>query len=218
MSDLLRLSIAVDGTLTGTINLWVLGFVLAVLVVFHRYLRRLYTYLFGEEYEIDQVELGIGSAKVKIQANHEVLQTAFKLWVELRTRKLGLPFEEDHDVIVEIYNSWYEFFRLTRDLVKTIPVRRIRDSKDTQLLVRISVDVLNLALRPHLTRWQARFRNWYEHESQKPENAGAEPQVLQKRFPDYGKLCMELKTTNARLVAYSNMLTGLLKIDPTKNK
>ncbi|MEN6463540.1 MAG: hypothetical protein ABFC94_19520, partial [Syntrophomonas sp.] len=71
--------------------------------------------------EINQIELGIGNQKVVIKPNIEVKQIAYKLWVELSTRKIGLPIDFEHDVIDEIYDSWYEFFKLTRELIKSIP-------------------------------------------------------------------------------------------------
>ena len=49
--------------------------------------------------EIDQ--------KLKIKPNYQTKQVAYKLWVEVNTRKLGLPIDENNDVILEIYNSWY---------------------------------------------------------------------------------------------------------------
>ena len=68
--------------------------------------------LFGKAsyLEVNEAEIGIGSGKVKLKANLDDLQIGFKFWTELTTRKIGLPIDEEHDVIVEVYNSWYEFF------------------------------------------------------------------------------------------------------------
>lgn len=62
--------------------------------------------------------------------------------------------------------------------------------------------MLNEGLRPHLTRWQARFRRWYENELTKPENLLVEPQDLQKRFPRYDELTEDMELVNARLMYY----------------
>ena len=48
-----------------------------------------------------EVALG-GIGKVKINPSYEDVQIAHKAWVELVTRKAGLPFDEEHDVIAEI--------------------------------------------------------------------------------------------------------------------
>ncbi len=105
-----------------------------------------------------EVELG-GIGRVKIRPSYEDIQIAHKAWVELVTRKAALSFEADDDVITDVYDSWYALFREMRSLTKTIPAEKVHGSKDTQELVRLLVDALNNGLRPHLTRWQARFRH-----------------------------------------------------------
>ena len=214
MVDLFRLSVADSGSLTVTANLWIaIGVAVAVgLAAFlSRWVRDLF---FRERFEIDELEIGVGSSKVKIKPNHEDLQIAYRLWVELKTRKLGLLFEEDHDVIVDVYNSWYDFFRITRELIKSVPVAKIRGQESTQMLVGISIDVLNKSIRPHLTKWQARYRHWLEVELRKEANNEVPPQELQKRFPEYLALVAELKHTNAQLVAYSKILADMLELGP----
>jgi len=103
-------------------------------------------------YEIDEAVIGIGDQKVKIKPNYQDMQIAYKLWVELSTRKIGLEIDLENDVIKEIYKSWYEFFKLTRELIKEIPVSKIRKDESTKELVRIAIEVLNEGLRPHLTK------------------------------------------------------------------
>lgn len=160
-------------------------------------------------YEIDEADIGIGNQKVKIKPNYQDMQIAYKLWVELSTRKIGLVIDLDNDVINEIYNSWYEFFKLTRELIKEIPISKIRGDKSTKELVRIAIEVLNEGIRPHLTKWQARFRRWYNTEIQKEENRGLSPQDIQKRYPEYEKLTKEVIEINQKLVEYRKLLRQL---------
>src|SRR3989344_5291622 len=82
---------------------------------------------------------GIGS--VKIKPSHEVAQIAHKAWAELITRKAGLQFEPDHDVIVEVYNSWYQLFSEMRSLIKEIPAGHLKKG-NTKKLVDILVFIL----------------------------------------------------------------------------
>ena len=121
-------------------------------------------------YEIDEAEFGLGNQKVKIRPNDIDRQIAYKIWVELSTRKVGLEIDLDNDVISEIYDSWYSFFSVTRELIKDVPVSKLR-RKDTERIIALSIDVLNTGIRPHLTKWQARFRRWYEFQLAKDENA-----------------------------------------------
>jgi len=163
----------------------------------------------AETYEIDEAELGIGSQKVKIKPNYQDMQIAFKLWIELSTRKIGLEINTDNDVINEIYESWYEFFRLTRELIKDIPINKIRKDKSTRELVMIAIEFLNEGMRPHLTKWQARFKKWYDMEVRREENKKLSPQDIQKKFPEYEELIKDLKEVNCRLIKYKNALKKL---------
>jgi len=157
-------------------------------------------------YEIDKAVIGIGKQKVKIKPNYQDMQIAYKLWVELSTRKIGLEIDLENDVIKEIYDSWYEFFKLTRELIKAIPISKIRKDESTKELVRIAIEVLNEGLRPHLTKWQARFRRWYNAELEKEENKSLSPQDIQKKYPEYEKLAEEMIEVNRKLIEYRKIL------------
>ena len=112
-------------------------------------------------------------------------------------------------MIEEIYDSWYEFLKLTRELVKGIPISKIRKDKSTKELVRVAIEVLNEGIRPHLTKWQARFRKWYNAEIEKNENIGLSPQECQKKYPEYNKLTQDLIEVNKRLIEYRKILRQL---------
>lgn len=123
-------------------------------------------------FEIDQAEIGIGDSKITLKPNFEDRQIAYKIYVELSTRKIGLLFDEKHDFIIEVYKSWYEFFGITRGLIKEIPIQKASNlfsinEIDETTLSDVAIDVLNLAMRPHLTQWQARFISWYSWYSKK---------------------------------------------------
>ena len=187
-----------------SVSLWfLLGLLLllTLLFVWHLWAGG-YTF---RSFEIDQAEIGVGTSKFRFKPNLTDRQMAYAIWVELSTRKIGLPIDLDHDVISEIYDSWYDFFAVTRDLIKNVPVTRIkRDS--TQAIIKLSVEVLNEGLRPHLTRWQARFRQWYERElkryEKKTDDEILDPQQLQAQFPQYEELKVDLERVNQALMRY----------------
>lgn len=160
-------------------------------------------------YEIDEAEFGLGNQKVTIRPNDIDRQIAYKIWVELSTRKVGLEIDLDHDVVSEIYDSWYSFFAITRELIKDVPVSKFR-RKDTERIIALSIDVLNFGIRPHLTKWQARFRRWYEFQLQKDENADFHPQDIQKNFPDYDELKKDILAVNKNLTGYRNKMYQLV--------
>lgn len=160
-----------------------------------------------------EVQLG-GIGTVKIRPSYDDIQVAHKAWVELVTRKAALLFDKDHDVISEVYNSWYALFQEMRSLTKTIPAEKVRGSKDTQELVRLLVDALNKGLRPHLTQWQARFRHWYEDALKK--SAEKSPQEIQRDFPQYQELVDDLIKVNKQLVEYAEVIRRIAHGDEAK--
>ncbi len=141
---------------------------------------------------------------------------AYAIWVELSTRKIGLPIDFDHDVVAEIYDSWYNFFSVTRDLLKSVPVTQVKRGS-TQAIIKLSIEVLNEGLRPHLTRWQARFRRWYERELKRyGESSGEDvldPQQIQAQFPKYDELKSDMERVNKALMRYRAKMRELVLKD-----
>lgn len=206
--DLIRLFLDNNFNLQISISKWILLLVLIGVIIYLLYLK-LFSSIKSKVYEIDEAIIGIGNQKVKIKPNYQDMQIAYKLWVELSTRKIGLEIDLNNDVINEIYNSWYEFFKLTRELIKDIPVSKIRKDKSTKELVRIAIEVLNEGLRPHLTNWQARFRRWYNAEIEREENKNLSPQDIQKKYPEYEKLTKEMIVVNQKSIEYRKILRQL---------
>ena len=159
--------------------------------------------------EIDQAQLGLGNQKVILRPNETDRQIAYKIWVELSTRKIGIPVDLEDDVISEVYDSWYDFFAVTRELLKDVPVSKFR-RKDTEKIIRLSVDVLNTGLRPHLTKWQARFRHWHSQVLNDEQRLVKSPQETQKEFPDYETIKRDLEAVNKQLVNYRKKMHELI--------
>lgn len=195
-------SIAIELNLIGIIGAIVLvGIVYGLIVGVQN--------AFSKRFEIDQASIGLGNSSISIRPNESDKQVAYKIWVELSTRKIGLPIDLTDDVVVEIYDSWYDFFRVTRELVKDIPVKKYRN-KSTREIINISIDVLNKGLRPHLTKWQARFRRWYDYEIRSNDNIQLSPQELQMKFPEFEELKRNLLEVNAKLIAYRASMESLI--------
>lgn len=159
--------------------------------------------------EIDEAEFGLGDQKIKLRPNMTDIQIAYKIWVELSTRKIGLPVDLENDVLSEVYDSWFGFFSVTREHIKEVPAQRFR-RRDTERIISLSIDVLNEGVRPHLTRWQARYRKWYEQELSKDENIKVSPQDIQKNFPQYEELTEDLLMVNSRLIQYRQKMHDLI--------
>lgn len=167
-------------------------------------------------FEIDETQIGIGSHSISFKPNVKDREVAYKIWVELSTRKIGLPINLEHDVISEVYDSWYGFFSITRELIKDIPVNKLRNDS-TRKLVNLSVSILNEGLRPHLTLWQARFRHWYDKKIE--ANVGDfDPQAVQAEYPKFSELKEDLLKVNDRLIKYREKMKELVLGLPQSDK
>ena len=196
------------------VSSWVTGAVLFALLLLFIWQGIRCRNLF-QKFEIDQAEVGIGTNKLKLLINETDRQIAYKIWVELSTRKIGLPIDLEHDVISEVYDSWHTFFTITRELVKDVPVNKFR-RKETEEIVCLSIGVLNDGLRPHLTKWQARFRRWYGKATEHSDFIDQSPQEIQQKYPKYVDLQADLLAVNQRLMAYRKMMYELVVFTKTK--
>lgn len=205
-TPLLDLSL-VGHSLSLTLS-WRLVLIAAIIVGLYLFIRYLNSKSFGSDFEIDNADIGIGSGKVTFKPNRADQQIAYKIWVELSTRKIGIPIDFKHDVIYEVYDSWHNFFTITRELVKDIPVNKVKNSS-TEKIINLSIEVLNQGLRPHLTNWQARFRYWYEKQLASA-TGDIDPQSIQEKYPKFDELKTDLVAVNARLIKYREKMRELV--------
>lgn len=162
-------------------------------------------------YRTQAVKLTFKGVEWNICPDTETRRVAHQAWVEIKSRKVGLPFEEGHDVIVEVYNSWYQLFGVLRDLAKSIPADRLQDCDDTRNLVALLMRALNEGLRPHLTKWQARFRRWYDTAISHEDNREKSPQDIQRLYPEYAELVADLRKVNEEFVRFADSLEKIAK-------
>jgi hypothetical protein len=152
---------------------------------------------------------GLGNISYETTAQDRLL--AWKLYVHLKTRKAALPFDKENDVIAEVYDSIYELFGITRDLMCGIPLKAPRNPGNiADLMLRVQND----GLRPHLTRWQAPFRRWWATALDAPENRTKSPQEIQRSFPKYEDLVRDLGQMNVEMSKYAEDLLQIAR--PTK--
>ena len=206
VSDLLRVYIAGHSVMLE-VSFWLLLAVILILFVLKLFVwKRISPF---HKYELVKLNVQLGNVgNVELRPNNEDIQIAHRIWTELMTRKAALPIDTEHDVIVEIYDSWYALFGRVRQLISDIPGNMLRKEKSTQELVRIATQTLNSGLRPHLTRWQARFRHWYATcPAALKEKC---PQDCQKGFPEYAVLIDDLKKVNAQLIQYAGELEKII--------
>jgi hypothetical protein len=198
-----------DGSLLVQIHFFTIGIFIIILLLIWLLTDKTFQFFNNNKIEIEKAELGLGGGTITIKPNNKDRQVAYSIWVELSTRKIGLPIDLEDDVIIEIYNSWYEFFKITRELIKDVPATQIK-SNSTQAIVNLSIEILNEGIRPHLGKWQARFRHWYE--AQLAINpTDIDPQELQKKYPHYKELQTEMRELNNNLISYRSKMYELVR-------
>jgi len=169
-----------------------------------------YLFLNRKEYKPLSMTLNIpfSLGNITYTLTEEDRIVAWKMYVQLRTRKAALIFDEDYDVIVDVYDSLYEIFKVSRELLVNLPLNEIESEPCIADLV---LRVQNDGLRPHLTKWQSDFRRWWCDAIRNPENENAKPQDIQKKYPKYKELTQELKEMNIQLNKYAEYLLVIAK-------
>lgn len=138
-----------------------------------------------------------------ILRNYQNIEIAHKIYIELITRKAAIEIDNEKDIIIEIYNSWYTLFQITRNELKSFDGKLLKENNTSQELVRLLSDILNKGLRPHLTEYQARYRKWY---SEQLKDNHKSPQEIQKEFKEFNELTSSMKEVNKSLIEYSKQL------------
>jgi hypothetical protein len=201
--NLFRLYITEKYTLGIEVSPWIWALVVLLIIVFVIWRRM------ARQHHVVEVNINLGGIGcMKICPTWEDIQIAHQIWTELVTRKAAIPFNPKDDVIVEVYDSWYALFQRTRQLIGDIPGKCIRRDKSTQQIVKIATDTLNLGLRPHLTKWQARYRNWWHNSEDALKRTT--PQEHQKTFPQYAELVEEMLVVNTQMIEYAAQLHKLV--------
>lgn len=154
------------------------------------------------------VSLPFGLGSVTYEASSDDRVIAWRMYVQLKTRKAALPFDEAHDVVADVYSSLYELFPVARDLLSGMQLGDIARPKG---VAEVILRTLNDGLRPHLTRWNACYRRWWEQQVEEKPNDGKTPQQVQQQYPQYKELVDDLKATNTELSRFADELLAIAR-------
>lgn len=190
---------------------WMFAIALLLIVLLAVLLRKKKLFSWFNRYDMEVEISGTPKVKVKVERNSENLFIANRIYIELTTRKAAIPFDEENDVIAEVYDSWYTLFGIIREEIKNVPGKYLKDHDPTSALIGLTTRILNEGLRPHLTVYQAKFRKWYEGEISRAENKHLSPQAIQQKYPDYKNLVTSIKLVNKTLTKFTEELNKLIK-------
>jgi hypothetical protein len=150
-----------------------------------------------------------GTIEYHLVKNKETLEIIFKLYVEIVTRKLGLPINLKYDVITKIYNSWYKLFPIIREDLRFNSAELIMDQNYGDL-ISLLLDILNLGLRPHLEKYQARFRMYYDAALKVKINIECTPQEIQEGYIFYEDLSSSMLEVNKFFICLRGNLANFI--------
>jgi gas vesicle protein len=115
---------------------------------------------------------------------------AWRLYIETATRVSTQPLEAGTGNLREAMNSLYSLFQAVRDSLKE--TRPSRPAAAGPKVEELGVAMLNLELRPFLSRWHPLLAEWEHHHPDEPERlwegeqeCRAELAALQQRLGGY---------------------------------
>jgi len=160
-------------------------------------------------YGVAQIALNLpfGLGNITYETTEQDRTLAWKMYVQLRTRIAALPFDENLDVIADVYESLHTIFAITREVLSEAKPFRAQSQRS---IVDFILRVLNDGIRPKLTRWQAHFLYWWDKAVELPENTTKTPQEIQRTFPGYNELIEDLKKMNTELFKYAEDLLAIV--------
>lgn len=200
--DLIKIIYNKENYLELHISIWLFLIVLIVVGLYVLWIRR------KTEMELVNLKFSIGNiGELELKPNHEDSQIAYKIWTELETRKAGQKIDLNEDIISEVYDSWYSLFQVIRNSITEIPIQKYRHNESTKKITDIALQAINQGLRPHLTKWQGKYRNWYKQNEQSLKSKS--PQDLQKDYPQYEELKADLLKVNLELIEFKEEMKKL---------
>ena len=133
-----------------------------------------------------------------IQRNKKLINSARIAYVEISNRKICFKFEEKYDSISEVYSSFYDCFKILRNVLKQLNKSEKNEGK---LYLKIE-DFLNTTLRKQLTIHQKPYREWLEKQ-QKEKNYQNEI-IEQKKYPNYNQIIEGINKINNKALELKN--------------
>ena len=130
-------------------------------------------------------------SELKFVVNNDARQVAWKLYIETVTRISTQPLTDEEGFIREALTSLYGLFATTRDTLKasrpSVPV------SGGQTVEHLAVTMLNHELRPFLSKWHPRLREFEKAHPDGPESAWADNMACRS----------ELRHVQAHLVGFA---------------
>jgi hypothetical protein len=142
--------------------------------------------------QLTQVKITVPNlSELTFVVNDDARQVAWTLYVETVTRVSTQALADENGFIREALTSLYGLFGTTRDVLKAS--RPSAPVSGQQTVEHLAVTMLNLQLRPFLSKWHPRLREFEK----------ANPHLSESAWPDNVPCRAELRTTQTDLARYA---------------
>lgn len=154
--------------------------------------------LFWRKTQLTQVKITVPHlSELTFVVNDDARLVAWKLYVETVTRVSTQALADEDGFIREALTSLYGLFATTRDMLKAS--RPSAPVSGQQTVEYLAVTMLNLQLRPFLSKWHPRLREFEKAHPDLPESA----------WPDNASCRAELRLTQTDLASYAKNFARL---------
>lgn len=121
-------------------------------------------------------------------------QAAWEIYVEMVTRVPMITLENDQGLLREVLASFYTLFQITRTILRQLGPIQVERS-----VSHLAVNMLNLALRPFLSRWHPLLK---DYEDRRPVAVGT--LEYERQWEHYEALRLALITLRPTLMSYAD--------------
>ena len=143
-------------------------------------------------------------------ADESEQRAAWEMYVELVTRVSVVPLGRDDGLVREALTSLHAMFGETRRILREYgPESAMPAKKMSVSFGSLAVDVLNVWLRPFLSKWHPLL---LDHEHRRPPSVSAAQHERDWKHGD--ELRTALDVLRGKLVRYANLLASVCGIEP----
>jgi hypothetical protein len=158
----------------------------------------------NEGVELKEVTFSLFGTTAKWVADRAQIDAAWEMYVELVTRIAIQPLREQEALLREALTSLYKVIDQTRRILRHYGPAVARPAEvGAYTFAAIAVDVVNLAIRPYLTKWHPALLG---HEARRPPEG--DPLAHEKAWSERAAACKELESLRGKLVAYAQLLAA----------
>ncbi|HEU5227207.1 MAG TPA: helix-turn-helix transcriptional regulator [Ktedonobacteraceae bacterium] len=127
-------------------------------------------------------------------------QAAWEIHVELVTRVPMTILEDNRGLLREALTSFYSLFQTTRIILRQLgPFQTHPDAEPERSVSFLAVRMLNLALRPFLSKWHPMLK---DYEDRRPMTVGV--LEYERQWEQYNELRREMIELRPTLLDYAN--------------